>query len=118
MGDIYLDPSTGDIDFSTKQPVLITDNATAVRQRLHIRLNTFQGEWFYNSATGVPYFQDILGQQFDQDIIDNTMRRTIIETEGVVELTSYEPSFSRLARTYNITFTVTTEQGDIVTVTT
>jgi len=118
MGDIYLDPATGDIDFSTKEPTLITDVATAVRQRLHIRLNTFEGEWFYDSSVGVPYFQDILGQQFSQSIIDNTLRRTIIETEDVIELTEYSSSFDRMSRTYNLSFTVTTSTGDLVDVTT
>ena len=118
MGDIYLDPATGDIDFSTKEPTLITDVATAVRQRLHIRLNTFEGEWFYDSSVGVPYFQGILGQQFSQSIIDNTLRRTIIETEDVIELTEYSSSFDRMSRTYNLSFTVTTSTGDLVDVTT
>lgn len=118
MSDIYLNPSTGDIDLSTKQPILITEIATAVRQRLHIRLNTFEGEWFYDSYVGVPYFQDILGHKYSKSIIDNTLRRTIIETEDVVELVEYSSSFNPSSRTFNTTFTVTVSNGDLVSVTT
>lgn len=116
MGDIYLDEATGDIAFINKTPVLITDNGKAVRQRLYIRLNTAQGEWFYNSEKGVPYFQDIFGTRGSQGLIESILRSEIIETEGVLEILSFSSSFNYSDRKLNIETTVSTREGDIVSV--
>lgn len=111
MSDILLDPKTGDIAMVGCSPVLTTNLAELVAQRLHIRLNTFEGEWFYDSSVGVPYFQDILINRFNKYIIDNTIRRIILETEDVINLLKYEGVFNPELRVYEITYSVEITQS-------
>lgn len=112
MTDIRLDELTNDILISGGKLSIISDNARAVRQRLLIRLRTFKGEWFLDSAVGVPYFQSILRQGVRKELVDVLLKRTILETEGVQRITSYSSTLNRQLRTYSASFSVTTLQGD------
>jgi hypothetical protein len=117
MSDLLIDPATGDIKIVNNAPILETDEATLVRQRLTIRLNTFLGEWFYNLEVGVPYFEQILTQQYQRFLVENILRDVILKTEGVVRITNFEGTFNPRERVYNATFTVTTLNQNVVTVT-
>lgn len=113
MSDIKLNTATGDIDVINNQITLTSDIASLVVQRLTIRLNTFEGEWFYDSEVGVPYYQNIFGNRYNKSIIDSIMRREILETEDVIDLVEYNSSFNSSTRKLNLDFIVTTSQGNV-----
>lgn len=113
MSDIYLDPTTGDIDLVGNTPILITDSATLIRQRLQIRLNTFLDEWFYNASVGLPYYTEILTQRYDKFLVESVIRREILDTQGVLELTSFSSTFNAKERKLDFNFNVTTSKGVI-----
>ena len=113
MTDIYLNPTTGDIALVGNTPTLITDSATLIRQRLQIRLNTFLDEWFYDASVGLPYYTEILTQRYDKFLVESVIRREILETQGVLELTSFSSTFNTRERKLDFNFNVTTSQGVI-----
>lgn len=111
MRDIYLDESTGDIAVVGNQVLLMDEEDKIVRQKLQIRLNTAQGEWFYDSEAGVPYFQEILKKPYQKNVVDAILRQTILETEGVTQLLSFNSEFIPSQRKYKLDFSVTTKKG-------
>lgn len=113
MSDLYLDPTTGDIVLVGNSPVLVEDTLSLVRQRIEIRLNTFLGEWFYNSEVGIPYYEEILTQRYNKPIVDSLLRSEILETEDVIEITSFETSFSSSERKLSYSIEVATNQGSV-----
>lgn len=58
MADLYVNPQTGDLDFTGKRLRLTANNAELTRQRVVITLRTFKGEWFYNILEGIPYLEN------------------------------------------------------------
>ena len=100
-GDLVV---TTDIQFSS--------GLAAVAQGIRIRIQTFKGEWFANLDFGVPYFQDILGQKFNDAKIRTAFRNAIISTPGVLELTLLETEFNRSTRELSVSWRVTTVFGD------
>ena len=113
MSDLFLDPTTGDITLVGNSPVLVEDTLSVVRQRIQIRLNTFLGEWFYNSEVGVPYYEQILTQKYDKSIVDSVLRSEVLETEDVIEVTSFETTFDKATRKLNFYIEATTTQGSV-----
>ena len=113
MSDLYLDPSTGDIALIGNSPVLIKDTLSLVRQRIEVRLNTFLGEWFYNSEVGIPYYEQILTQRYDKTIVDSILRSEVLETKDVIEVTSFETTLDKATRKLNFYIEATTTQGSV-----
>ena len=73
--DIVL-KTNGDFDF-------VTDNDATV-QRLEQKLRLWKGEYFLARESGVPYFQDILGQKPTPAIL-STIFRTVINSDTYVQ---------------------------------
>lgn len=85
-----------------------------VIQSLKLRLTSFWDEWFLDGATGVRYFEDILGYPNPSYAeVDASIKSVIAGTEGVFELITYEGSYDRTTRKYNIKFEVYTTYGTL-----
>lgn len=82
-----------------------------VAQRLKIRLMTFLGEWVYNTAYGVPYWERILGKKVDKSSVDLIFQQQILLEEGVKEITSFSSTFEN--RNYSMTFQVRVVTGEV-----
>lgn len=83
-----------------------------VGQRLKIRLLTFLGEYFINTAYGVPYFQSLLGRkQKSKAAIDLIFQQQILAESGVKEIVSFDSTFAN--RQYSLTFRVKVVTGEI-----
>lgn len=73
--DLVLD-SAGDIAMATPEYALSQDVASAVR--------LFKGELYYNTAKGVPYFEDILGRLPPQSLLTALLEQAALTVPGVV----------------------------------
>lgn len=108
--DILLDEFTHDIVF-VNGATLITDNQkTTVSQRLKVKLQTFLGEYFINTSTGVPYYQRIFGKIKSKASVDTIFQQQILSDPGVIEIVSYSSDLSA-GRALTVTFTVRTNEG-------
>ena len=108
--DVKLD-ANGDIDLSSGS-IQFTNGIDAVVQGIKVRLQTVRGELFLNLDEGVPYYEDIFGQRFDEPRIRAAFRGVILSAPGVVELLSLNASFDRSTRQLAVTWAVRTEFGD------
>lgn len=99
-----------DLDTSTLDLVLITD-AEQIRQQLLIKLRLWTGEWFLDTEFGTPYLQQILGKQLTLSGALTAIRKSILEVEGVQQITEFTYSFSSSERTLSVNFTVNTPFG-------
>lgn len=73
--DLVLD-SAGNIALAEAPYSLVQDVASAVR--------LFKAELYYNTAKGVPYFEDILGQLPPQSLLAALMEQAALTVPGVV----------------------------------
>ncbi|MEC4682386.1 MAG: hypothetical protein VST70_01710 [Nitrospirota bacterium] len=71
--------------------IFLTDTPAAVAQVVATRLALWEGDWFLDTTSGTPYFQDILGRKTNYDL---EIQARILETPGVTEITSYSSSVS------------------------
>lgn len=116
--DILMNLQTGDAVFHngpltkeyTTQPYTQT-----VQQRLYIRLRTFLGEWFLNTAYGVPYWQRILGKKITKSETDRIFQEQILSDVGVAEILSFKSSF--VNRVYSLSFTARCRNGETLSLT-
>jgi hypothetical protein len=120
--DILIDPLTWDAVFHngpltreyTTQPDS-TKVTQTVAQRLKIRLLTFLGEWDYNTAYGVPYFQSILGKKISKNSVDMIFQQKILEEAGVQEIVNFSSTLNNRKYTLSFQIKVNGLTSDVIT---
>lgn len=89
-----------------------------VIQRIRTRLFRERGEWFLNTASGLPWYQDgkgILGATLrEKSTVDLLIRKRILETEGVARVVKLNTLFSIGSRTCSVYMQVLMNSGSVV----
>jgi hypothetical protein len=115
MASDYKLDSTGDLDLTSLSILLLDTKEQSLRQRLQISLGLIQGEWFLDTTAGIPYFSDPFVSKPDKIAIDNIIKTHISNTAGVISLDEYS-SVLEGNRNFLVSFSVTSETGEIVSV--
>lgn len=102
--------SDGDLDISANDFVLV-DGIDAIKQAVSMRLQTFYGEIFSHATRGVPWFTEILIKNPGFLIIGEILKKTILETDGVTDITKF--IFDLSDRVATLDFEGLTENGFI-----
>lgn len=103
-----LDPVTGDI--VTRGKHFITGQER-IAQTIKTRLRLFYGEYFRDITDGTPWFQVILDKNASMSQRDAAIKRRIIQTEGVLQLTKFDADYDIASRKYTVSVEVLTEFG-------
>lgn len=111
--DILLDENH-DAVFNNGPPIMTKGSSEEIAQRLRIKLLSFKGEWFHNTAYGVPYRQEILGHKVVKSKIDRILQEAILAETGVREITYFNSSI--VHRTYSLKFSVRDSSGNNIEV--
>ncbi len=90
---------------------LVSDGAEVV-QHVRSRLLSYTDEWFLDTKSGTPYFQDILIKPANLPNIESTIKTRILRTPGVKGLVEFLMEYSD--RILTISFSAETEYGDII----
>lgn len=112
MKDIAIDlNTTHDLDIVNNDLYLVTD-LEYLLQKISIRLQFFFGEWFLDTSLGVPFYSVMSSKKPDIPELDAMIKRTILATDGVLELLSYSSSFDNSARTFSVETQIKTIYGE------
>lgn len=111
--DILLHPETHDALFINGTTPVTYENRLTVAQRLKIKLLTFQGEWFINTTTGIPYFQQILQRGVSKLTIDTIFQEAILSEPDVLEIIEFNSIIDTETRSYQLSFKVRTNSNQI-----
>lgn len=112
MFDLYINPTTGDLDYQNGSLSLVRDTNRRVRQELEVTLRAFKGEWFNNTQFG-GINRDYIGRVgITKQEVDAWYRRIILSNPEVLELVHFDSSFNRISRQYDLEFVVRTKKGD------
>jgi hypothetical protein len=102
----------GDYSFGKGQQNF-TYGTYAVSQAIKTRLALLKNEWWEDLDSGLPLFQNILGQPGTSKnllLVDSLIKKTIAETQDVINIKSFESSYEN--RKYSFSCTVETKYGD------
>lgn len=83
----------------------------AVAQAVKTRLALWTGEWFVDVTDGTPWDTEILGKRLQSKNPDSAIKRRILETDGVLEITDYTSAFDGETRKFSVTATINTAYG-------
>lgn len=108
MTDIQLDTLNKRLVIENGDLKLISTFGELVRQRVHITLKTFKGEWKFNILFGVPYIANsnntiqLLGKSVPKDIFDKYIRDAVLSVNGVDSITKFSSILDTSSRSVSI----------------
>lgn len=100
----------GDMVFGGGQAAFYRDQPEAPAQAVQTRLALRTGEWFLDTSAGTPWNTKVLGK-FTASVRDATLRKRIIGTQGVTEITAYSSTFDPATRKFSVEATISTAYG-------
>jgi hypothetical protein len=100
----------GDLKFVRGELVLV-DGGDAIAQEIRVRLRWWTGEWFLDTAAGVPYLEQLLGKGISDATIREVLRREIEDVPGVAGVRSIEISTDRQTRFSTVDLDILTDDG-------
>lgn len=124
MADLSLDfaktsPTLNDLLVVNNDLVLTTDAApnaggtNPVLQDILQTLRFYFGEWFLDNTKGIPWIQQIFVKNPNEAAINAILMNSIMSVKGVISLNTYTFDFNTAARTFKVTFSVTSTAGKI-----
>jgi uncharacterized membrane protein (Fun14 family) len=112
MKDLCLDTISHDLLISNYDLSLVTDKDYLV-QKIKIRLLFIYGEWFLDIEDGLKYYEIIWVKNPNIALIESAIQATILDIEGVINITQFSTSFSNANRELTINATINTIYGTI-----
>lgn len=103
-------PNFGDLIFVNGITPVTEDFTDSTAQRVFVMLRTFEGEWYLNQTTGVPYLTEILGKKVDKSTVDRILQQKILQVEGVADVTGWTSSINS-QRVYEARMQIRDTQG-------
>lgn len=103
-----------DADLDVSAGLQFSSGTAGVAQGIRIRVLTFKGEWFLDLDFGVPYYEDVLAQRFNEHKARAAFRDVILGAPGVAELISLTVAFDRSTRVLSVAWKVRTAFDDTI----
>lgn len=110
--DVLMD-DTGDIVLD-EQGLHFVSGIPAVVQAARIRMGMFATEWFLNLDIGIPYYESIMFENYDEQTARAEFAAAILDVPGVVEIISLTLDLAS-DRTLTVTWSARTFFGDTPT---
>lgn len=99
---VRIQDSLGDYTFGQSLQNFYIDQPETVAQIVTTTLKLFQGEWYLNTQSGVPYFESVIGKH-SKLLADFTVQSAITNVQGVVTLIDFESNIDADTRQYSVT---------------
>lgn len=102
--------ANGDYSFGNQQADFYRNTPEAVGQAVLTRLRLNKGEWFIDTADGMPWMSDVLGER-TVATRDAAIKKRILGTNGVTQIDTYNSSFNAETRRFSVSATISTAYG-------
>jgi hypothetical protein len=112
---LLLDQTTWDLCLDAYGNIALASDPYSLAQDVASAVRTFQGECWFNTADGVPYFSEVLGQSPPLQLLQSLIEQAALTVNEVVKASATITSFK--GRTIKGTIQVTTSSGITLPVT-
>jgi hypothetical protein len=97
-----LDPATHDLMLDSSGSLVMATDNEAIGQHVKQRLLFYRGEWFLDTLAGTPWFQNVFVRPHNQMVIESVIKREILDTPGIAELTSFQINIDERTRAIQV----------------
>ena len=102
MRTLTIDETYGDLVLGAR----LATGTDSLRMRVMERLRHWQGQWFLDANSGVPYLANIIGRQNVDHIPRSILTQQVLSVEGVAGVRDVQYSYDRRTRRASYSCTV------------
>lgn len=103
--------STGDYAFGNGQANFLINSPAAVAQVVETAFKLWLGEWYLNTAAGMPWLEEVFGYNSKEDA-DQALINYALTIQGVENISNWNSTVNAETRAYtSITATIDTIYG-------
>jgi len=113
VSDLQIDPLDNDDLVIEQGDLVLIQDLPYAGQRMRIRLDFQQGEWFLNLDDGIPYRQDIFVRNPNLSIISAILRDRIISMPEINRLQTFELTFDNVTELLRLSFLAISIYGPV-----
>jgi hypothetical protein len=99
---LALDPATHDLFLKPDGHLATVTDNEAIGQHTKQRLLFYRGEWFLDILAGTPWFQNVFVRPHDPVVIEAVIKREILDTPGIAELTAFDVQIDERKRSITV----------------
>lgn len=99
---LALDPVTHDLVLDAAGNLKVVTDNEAIAQHAKQRLLFYRGEWFLDVTAGMPWFQNVYVRPHNPAVIESVIKREILDTPGVAELSSFSMDINERKRSIEV----------------
>ena len=115
MNTLLLDQSAWDLVLDSSGNIAMASDPYSISQDVTSALRTFQGEAYFDTTLGVPYFQSILGQLPPVALLKSYWIKAALDVPEVAEVQVLINGFTNRALNAQLQFITTSGQSAGVT---
>lgn len=86
MDSLYLDPNTWDLTLTADGDIAIAKAPYSTAQSVANAIRLFEGELYYDTSKGVPYFDEVLGKPHSYAFFKYRMEEAARRVNGVTDV--------------------------------
>jgi len=113
MSDLQIDPLNNDDIVIEQGDLVVVRDLPYAGQRMRIRLDFQQGEWFLNLDEGIPYRQEIFVRNPNLSVISAVLRDRIISMPEITRLQTFELTFDNVTGILRLSFLAISIYGPV-----
>ena len=91
--------------------LVVVDGPESVRQRVAQRVRHYLGEWFLDTASGVPYYREVLTRPTSVGAAVAALTAAVRSVDGVEEVIGAEGAIDNVTRRFRYTADVQVADG-------
>lgn len=114
MDTLLLDQTRWDLVLDAAGNIALASDPYAIAQDVASAVRTFQGECWFDTTVGVPYFQEVFGQSPPMQLLQSLIETAALTVPEVVKASATIISFEGRAVKGNVQ--VTTSSGTTIPV--
>jgi len=111
MNTVQLSSPAWDFQLDANGNIALATGANAIAQDVASAISTFLGEVYYDTTQGIPYFSNVLGQQYSSSLVQSLLIQAALTVPGVVSAKATITSFKNRKITGTVTVIDTNGQA-------
>lgn len=104
MDTLYLDPVSWDLSLTKDGDIAIAKKPYSTVQSVANAIRLFEGELYYDTEQGVPYFDEVLGRPHSFALFKHRMEEAALRVDGVKDVAVSVHQISERRLSGNVTF--------------
>ena len=110
---LSIETNTHDLHFDDAGALVVADDAECVSQMVRQHIELYSGEWFLDVSAGVPWFEFIYIEPFDQVTAESLLKEEILSVPGVISISEFEVKIDNVNRGFHISKVVVQTEYDV-----